>query len=73
MTEADKELIKDVAIYGVSLACGCGAELIVREFVSVMSSKISKPLYFLGAFGIILSVGVAVQNSVEKTIHGIID
>lgn len=73
MTEADKELIKDVAIYGVSLACAFGAELIAGEFVSVVSSKMPKPLYFLGAFGIILSVGVAVQNSVEKNIHEIID
>lgn len=73
MTEADKELIKDIAIYGVSLACGCGAELIAGEFVNVVKPNVPKPLYFLGAFGIILSVGLTVQNSVEKTIHEITD
>lgn len=57
MTDADKNTFKDIA----------------GEFVNVVKPNVPKPLYFLGAFGIILSVGLTVQNSVEKTIHEITD
>lgn len=73
MTKADKNELKDLAIWGAGLAAGVSAEWIAGEFVVLAKNRVKAPIYYLGSFGIMLAVGMIVNDQVQRNLHDIFD
>ena len=73
MTKTEKIELKDLAIWGAGLAAGVSAEWITGEFVALAKNRVKAPIYYLGSFGIMLAVGMIVNDQVKRNLHNIFD
>ena len=73
MTKTEKTELKDLAIWGTGLATGISAEWIAGEFIALAKNRVKAPIYYLGSFGIMLAVGMIVNDQVQRNLHNIFD
>lgn len=73
MTKTEKTELKDLAIWGAGLATGVSAEWIAGEFIALVKNRVKAPIYYLGSFGIMLAVGMIVNDQVQRNLHNIFD
>ena len=73
MTKTEKTELKDLAIWGAGLATGISAEWIAGEFIALAKNRVKAPIYYLGSFGIMLAVGMIVNDQVQRNLHNIFD
>lgn len=73
MTKTEKTELKDLAIWGAGLATGISAEWIAGEFIALAKNRVKAPVYYLGSFGIMMAVGMIVNDQVKRNLHNIFD
>ena len=73
MTKTEKIELKDLAIWGAGLTTGISAEWIAGEFIALAKNRVKAPIYYLGSFGIMLAVGMIVNDQVQRNLHNIFD